>query len=130
MSNLKKFSPETVLNFLRDVNTELKPTHEKLCYPILERIYKKMCVGIYFSGIKVYEDIIIDGHHRYLASLLAGVSLERNPSNITSATKTTTWNNIDLVEEDWDTEAKINYLNQIDADNSGMTIEALKILLQ
>jgi hypothetical protein len=34
------------------------------------------------------------------------------------------------VEEDWDTEAKINYLNQIDADNSGMTIEALKILLQ
>lgn len=60
MSNLENFSSETVLKFLRDVNAELKPTHEKLCYPILERIYKKMCVGIYFSGIKVYEDIIIE----------------------------------------------------------------------
>ena len=130
LSILKEFSLDTVLKLLREGNAELKPTHEKLCYPIVARIYKKMSVGIRFSGIKVCEDMIIDGHHRYLASLLAGVSLEIIPSSSTSATKTTTWNTIDLMEEDWDTEAKINHLNQIDADNNGMSIEALKILLQ
>jgi len=81
------------------VNFNLKSTHAKLCFPVIKRLYRKMKIGIKFSGIKVDGDLIIDGHHRYLASLLAGVCLEKHPSNKTSATKVLEWNMVEFVEE-------------------------------
>lgn len=89
-----------------------------------------MKVGIKFSGIKVDGDLIIDGHHRYLASLLAGVCLEMHPSNRTSATKVSEWDVVEIVEDDWDTEAKILFLNKIDARFNGVTLEELTELLK
>lgn len=89
-----------------------------------------MIIGIKFSGIKVDGDVIIDGHHRYLASLLAGITLDIYPSNKTSATKVSDWKTVSFVEEDWDTEAKILILNQIDADFNEMTIAELNELLK
>lgn len=89
-----------------------------------------MSIGIRFSGIKVDGDVIIDSHHRYLASLLAGITLDRYPSTKTSATKISDWKTVDFVEDDWDTEAKIRILNQLDADSNAMTIEELNELLK
>ncbi|MEP7198006.1 MAG: hypothetical protein ABI851_15920 [Saprospiraceae bacterium] len=89
-----------------------------------------MRIGIKFSGIKVEGNIIIDGHHRYLASLLANFGIERYPSNQTSATKVTEWEVVDLVEDDWDTEAKILLMNKIDAKYNAITLENLNELLQ
>ncbi|MFN8276336.1 MAG: ParB/Srx family N-terminal domain-containing protein [Chitinophagales bacterium] len=127
---LKQISIEIVTNFVNQNSIELKSTHERLCYPVIERIYKKMIIGIKFSGIKVDGDVIIDGHHRYLASLLAGITLDIYPSNKTSATKVSDWKTVSFVEEDWDTEAKILILNQIDADFNEMTIAELNELLK
>ena len=89
-----------------------------------------MKIGIKFSGIKVDGDLIIDGHHRYIASLLAGVCLEKYPSNKTSATKVSEWNVVEFVEEDWDTDAKILLLNKLDAEFNGLTLEELNELLK
>ncbi|MCA0427587.1 MAG: ParB/Srx family N-terminal domain-containing protein [Bacteroidetes bacterium] len=88
-----------------------------------------MKIGVKFSGIRVDGELIIDGHHRYLASLLAGVSLEMYPSIKTSATKIIEWNNVDFVKDDWDTEVKILLMNKIDAEYNGMSLEKLNELL-
>lgn len=127
---MKSISLTMVTRFVHQNNLELKSTHNRLCYPIIERLYKKMSIGIKFSGIKVDGDVIVDGHHRYLASLLAGIKLDRFPSNRTSATKTSDWKSVDFVEDDWDSEAEVWNWNLIDADYNGMTIDELHKFLQ
>jgi hypothetical protein len=62
--------------------------------------------------------------------LLADVCLEKHPSNRTSATRVSEWDIIEVVEDDWDTESKILFLNKIDAEFNGITLEALNELLK
>ncbi|MDX2173909.1 MAG: hypothetical protein SFY56_12375 [Bacteroidota bacterium] len=127
---MKQITKEVIIDFIQKNNLELQSTHQKLCLPIINRLYKKMLIGINFSSIKVADDLIIDGHHRYLASLLAGCDIERVMSNITSATKITKWNAIDYVEEDWDTPAKIRMLNEEDALQNNVSIEEIIKLIK
>lgn len=129
-ARVEQISTEIVLKLVREGNIELKSTHDKLCYPIIARIYTKMKIGIKFSGIKVDRDVIIDGHHRYLASLLAGVSLDMFPSYQTSATIVTDWDSVVFDNEDWDTEAKVLMLNEIDAKFNDISLEKLNELLK
>ena len=117
-------------DFIQEQSIELKSTHQKLCYPIIVRIYKKMKLGIRFSGIKVDGDLIIDGHHRYLAALVAGISLDIYPSSKTSATTEVSWNEVDFDQNEWDTEAKILMLNTIDAEYNDLSIDDLNELLK
>ncbi len=114
---------------LQDANCEFKSTHNKLCIPIVNRLYLKMLVGIKFPPIKVDGDLIIDGHHRYLASLLANFNLDRVPSKKTSATVVTTWTEIEFENEDWDTEADIKMFNEIDAKYNDISPEKIVELL-
>jgi hypothetical protein len=72
---LQQLTIEFVYEFIRENKIELKSTHGKLCFPIINRIYRKMSVGIKFKDIKTDGDLIIDGHHRFLASLLANRNL-------------------------------------------------------
>ncbi len=109
---------------------ELKSTHSKLCIPIINRIYKKMKAGIRFSGIKVDQTYICDGHHRYIASLLANLSLERFTTNSTSATIIIPWESVIFGEEDWDTPSKIKMLNELDAKYNEIPIEKIIELLK
>jgi hypothetical protein len=74
---MKQLTKVDIENLFKENNVELKSTHSKLCLPIINRIYRKMVIEIKFPSIKVYGDLIIDGHHRYLASLLAAVTLEK-----------------------------------------------------
>jgi hypothetical protein len=53
-----------------------------------------MSVGINFSGIKVENNLICDGHHRYIASILANFPLERIPGTITFATTPVYWESV------------------------------------
>ena len=50
--------------------------------------------------------------------------------NCKSATLVTKWSEVMLVLDDWDTEAKIKMLNEIDASFNGMAVELLTELLQ
>lgn len=89
-----------------------------------------MLVGIKFPSIKIDDDLIIDGHHRYLASLFANTILDTIPSNKTSATIVYDWNNVVFDVNDWDTEAKILMLNEHDADNNNITLKEIIELLK
>ena len=89
-----------------------------------------MAIGIKFPGIKVVDDLIIDGHHRYLASILVNVKLERLISSKTSATSITKWLTVDFVLEDWDTQAKIQMLNEADAKYNEVTVEQITEILK
>jgi hypothetical protein len=122
---VQPITKEYVETILKDQKITLKSTQKKLCFPIINRIYKKMKSGIKFSPIKVDENLIIDGHHRYIASIMAEVPLELIPSNKTSATTIIDWSQILLDSEDWDTTAKINMLNAIDAEFNNISFEKL-----
>lgn len=89
-----------------------------------------MSIGIRFSGIKVDNGMICDGHHRYLASLMADYPIERIPSASSSTNIVTEWESILFIEEDWDTPAKIRMLNEQDAEYNGIPIEQLIELMK
>ena len=89
-----------------------------------------MKAGIAFTGIKVDGDVIIDGHHRYVASLIADVYLDKYPSSKTSATKITDWEDVKLINDEWDTDAKILILNEQDAKYNNISLEKLNEILK
>ena len=89
-----------------------------------------MSGGIKFSGIKIENNVICDGHHRYIASLLADITLEEFPGKTTSATVITDWKSIEFVDEDWDTEAKVKMLNEQDAEFNNIPLETVVQLLK
>jgi hypothetical protein len=80
---------------------ELVSTHEHLSIPIIERIYKKMKLKLNFGSIQVDQGVIIDGHHRYVASLLAKHQLEQVPGIKSQAKNTFDWTAVKLLDEDW-----------------------------
>lgn len=89
-----------------------------------------MLVGINFSSIKVKNNFICDGHHRYIASILADFPLESIEGNITSATKIIPWEQVYFEEEDWDTATKIDMLNEQDAIFNNIPIKKITELLR
>jgi hypothetical protein len=122
---MKEINKEQILNAIKDSDSVLIATHRKLCLPIINRIYKKMINGIKFDDIKVCETLIIDGHHRYVSSLLANIKLDKAKSSKTSATIEYDWKEVEFVEEEWDTEDKITRLNELDAEFNNMSIEKI-----
>ncbi len=112
---VKKITKEIIEQFFSEQKIELKCTQTRLCIPIVDRIYRKMGIGLLFPEIKVSERLICDGHHRYVASLIAERPIETVPSVLTAATAVVEWNSVILVGDDWDTPAKIKMLNEQDA---------------
>jgi hypothetical protein len=90
----------------------------------------KMKLGIKFQGIKVEGDIIVDGHHRYIASKFAEVELDKIPSIKSSAKNIYNWDKVQIVEDDWDTSAKILMLNEQDAAFNNIELAVLLNLLK
>jgi hypothetical protein len=84
-----------------------------------------MDIGLRFSEIKVDGDLIIDGHHRYIASLFANVEMERVASIKTSATEITEWKLVTFDSNDWDTEAQIDEFNKNDADFNAVSVSEI-----
>lgn len=119
-----------VQNFLSTQPFIFAATQRKLCFPILMRIYKKMRNGIQFTGIRTSENLIIDGHHRYVAALLAEIELDITPTQKTSATEAVAWKEVEIDTQDWDTPAKILMLNELDAKNNQLSLEAISKMLE
>jgi hypothetical protein len=115
----------TILEILSTTTLDLNSTQNKLSIPIINRIYKKMKYGLKFDAIKVYNNLIIDGHHRYISSVLANIELERVTSSKTIATIEYNWGDVEFVSEEWDTKEKINRLNEQDALFNNLTLEKI-----
>lgn len=122
MDNINK---ELILKAIRESDSTLISTHKKLCLPIIHRIYKKMINGIKFDNIKLFETLIIDGHHRYVSSLLGDIKLDKAKSSKTSATIEYDWTDVEFDEEDWDTPDDIKRFNELDAEFNNIPIDKL-----
>jgi hypothetical protein len=116
---------DKLIDLMQSGKIELISSHAKLFFPVIERISKKMVIGVQFDPIKVHDKLIIDGHHRYIASLLAGYEIERVPSIRSIAKKETAWELVELIEEDWYTAARIRHLNELDALELGLQYDQL-----
>jgi hypothetical protein len=120
-----EITEETIKEFLKVKKLNYLPTHNKLSIPIINRIYKKMMNGIKFEAVKVNGDFIIDGHHRYISSELAKNEIKKTSYPKTSATIEYSWNDVQFVTEEWDTDYKILYLNQLDAKYNDLSLEKM-----
>ncbi len=121
---------EELLSKMRGSEIQFKPSQERVSFPVIVRIHKKMEIGLAFDSIQVSENsIIVNGHHRYLASLFTKAELDNVPCPLTSAKKVTEWALVELVDEDWDTTEKIKMLNEQDAKYNGIPIERLLELI-
>jgi hypothetical protein len=116
---------DKLIKLMQNENLTLVSTHERLCFPIIERIAKKMSIGLVFGSISVDGNLILNGHHRYLASLLVGYKLDQVPCPKTLAKEPVNWKSVKLVDEDWDTDAKIRMLNEEDARYNDLTLDDL-----
>ena len=122
---MKVLDKTNILNTIENKQAELRSTHKKLSLPLINRLYKKMARGIKFDAIKVCDSLIIDGHHRYISSLLADVDLETLKSPKTSATIAYDWTEVDFVAKDWDTQDDILHWNHLDAQSNILALEEL-----
>lgn len=120
-----KINKEIILEAIEKSDNTLITTQNKICLPIINRIYKKMRNGIKFDAIKVCDTLIIDGHHRYISSILTKIELDQTKSYKTSATIEYEWVDVEFVEEEWDTKHKIKRLNELDAEFNNISLEKL-----
>ena len=120
-----EITDQTIKAFLENNELQYLPTQGKLSLPIINRIYKKMLFGIKFDIIKVNDNIIIDGHHRYISSELAKTVIEKMTYPRTSATIEYSWNDVHFVNEEWDTEYRILDLNKLDAKHNDLSLEKM-----
>lgn len=127
---MEKVTKEIIVESIRKNDFRLNSTQTKLCLPVINRIFKKMSSGIKFPGIKVEKNLICDGHHRYIAAILANFPLEKIPGSITSATTVILWESVTFADEDWDTTAKIDMLNKQDAEYNNIPLEKIVELLK
>ena len=124
-----EITSEEIKKYITSTEIVLVSTHHKLSIPVIKRIYKKMVNGIKFDDIKICGNLVIDGHHRYISSLLAEIEIGKIKSLKSSATKECKWNDIEFDENDWDTISKIQYLNQRDAEYNQVDIETINDII-
>lgn len=123
---MKEITSKSVKAFIASNNIPFIATQTKLSIPIIFRMCQKMAHDIKFDNIKVCDNLIIDGHHRYLSALIMEFDLGKVESSATSTTKPVAWNTIEFDEQDWDTAAKIAHLNELDAKYNNLEIEFIK----
>lgn len=122
---MTEITEESIKYFLKENKLDYLPTQNKLSLCIINRIYKKMINGIKFEIVKTNQKFIIDGHHRYISSKLAKIEIEKTSYPKTSATTEYSWNDVQFVSEEWDTDYKILYLNQLDAKYNDLPLEKI-----
>lgn len=123
---MEKITAKYIKEFIENNEIPFVATQPKLCIPIIDRLCRKMAYGIKFDDIKICDNLIIDGHHRYLSSLIVNFNIGRVLSQRTSGTIPVEWRVVGLDEDDWDTPSKISHLNEQDALYNGLDVEIVK----
>ena len=73
---METITSKQIVELLKKKDLLFYSSHDKLSLPIINRISKKMAHGIKFDAIKVCDNLIIDGHHRYISSVLTDKKIE------------------------------------------------------
>ncbi|RDY61528.1 hypothetical protein [Flagellimonas nanhaiensis] len=117
---MQEIDLHTVKKLLNSNSLSLTATQGALCLPILQRIYKKMKIGIQFGGIQVKGSRIVNGHHRYICSQLVKIEIEQIEWEIPKSAMDHEWSKINIVEEDYEDEDQIKEHNKRDAELNGV----------
>ncbi len=91
-----------IIDLLNSGNFHFQPTQKKLCFPIIQRIHHKMKIGVKFENINVNDDLIINGHHRYVCSLLLKKTLSTNSWPRSLNDPIYQWLEIEIDSVDWE----------------------------
>lgn len=122
---------DIILQALENAEELYHPTQGAVSLPIITRIYKKMLHGVSSGTIHVHDDLIVDGHHRYICSLLADYDIDVVKNYpIPHSKRKRSWDKIDFSEDDWDTVSKIKVINEHDAENYDMSVEEIVKMIE
>lgn len=88
-----------------------------------------MTIGVEFENINVDNSLLINGHHRYICSLLSKKVLRTNTWGSPSQIPTFKWAEIEIDLNDWETIEMIDRHNSKDAAKSGMDIKNFENLM-
>jgi hypothetical protein len=124
---MELLSIEQLKEFLNSNEFEFKPIQSKLCFPIIKRIYHKMKLGIPFENINVKDGLLVNGHHRYICSLLLKKEIGINPWQYSLKETNLKWSQIEIDQTDWDTKDMIDRHNSKDAAISGLNINLFEL---
>lgn len=99
---------DAVQSFLSMNELEFRPGQNLICFPKIQRIHKRLQNGLVFSQIEVVDDVILDGHHRYICLCLLGLKVEtkKGGSNL-SFKNNYNWSQINIDLNDHDSPAEI-----------------------
>ena len=111
--------------FLNNTSFTFFPSQNKICLPILNRMIRKMKVQLYFKPIKVNSNLIIDRHHRYIASKTTGQIISLDNYSKPSLLLKGNWAEIIIDENDWETPEEIIKWNYKDAAYNDITFKEL-----
>ncbi|SUJ25761.1 Uncharacterised protein [Sphingobacterium spiritivorum] len=116
MEEIKELSIDALKDFINKTELVYKTAHKKLCFAIIQRIYRRTKLGYYFGDIKTCKEkgIVIEGNHRYLAYILAGIKINSISGTSSHCDVPTSYHEIEFdVESDWDEnhENTIKFIN-------------------
>lgn len=111
---------EDVSRFMKENTLKYRPNQGSVSYPIITRIHRRFQEGHRFSGIKVANGTISDGHHRFIALSLLNENIETVPAGENMTKKEPLeWQEVLLVKTDSDGWAKrIGYAKRYDKDGN------------
>jgi len=122
---MQEITLKNVKDLLESGSLELIATQDAVCLPILQRIYKKMKIGIKFEGIKIKDSRIVDGHHRYICSELSKREISSYGWEIAPTAVNFDWKAVNIREYDYETPERIHEHNVRDAELNEVDIEVL-----
>lgn len=94
---------ETIKEFISNNTHRYATVQRVLCFAIIARIYRRVKAGFYFGSIRIDEEMIIDGNHRFIAYSLAEIDFEIIKATRSHCDELKSFNDIVLdVIEDWD----------------------------
>ncbi len=122
---MRDTSLKNVRDLLDSGSLGLIATQGEICLPILQRIYKKMKLGIAFENIRVNNSRIVDGHHRYVCSILSETEIGINDWPIPSTAINCDWKDLIINEDDYEDAEMIQNHNIRDAELNNVDIRIL-----
>ncbi len=123
---------ETFLQMLNEQKNILKPNQNVISLDTLNRICKKMQHGLKFIPINVSSDnLIVEGHHRYVGAIIAGYDLEQVSDYPTPAVlNDIEWKDVEFLDIKYDTAEKVDRLNKLDALYNNLSIEDIESIIE
>ena len=95
---------EEVKRFLIETEFDFAPSQQEISFPIIQRIHRRLQQGNSFKAIKVKENVIVDGHHRYISHKLLAIESETILGNSITESVKYVWSEINLTAIEYDNE--------------------------